>query len=214
MQTYEEWKQTNWDSAHSKQDLSALTGTGLQAHLATLEASHLLLPQSSVLCVGVGTGGWVAEAAEAAQDTWALDVSPVAGLCLPEQVRFITDAGLLPSNHFDVALSLWVAPHMSDHDLQEQLTEVVRAIKPEGVFAIHYKEPLDPHAVLDNRSGAEDEYRRAQSASMLRRRKHFADMVTWAKGRVKLIAAERPSSFYQVVEVSAHVCKCKTTPPR
>ena len=61
---YEEWKKMNWDNAHKKQDISALTGTGIGGHLHTLKVLELVKSDSVVLCIGVGTGVWVNEMIE------------------------------------------------------------------------------------------------------------------------------------------------------
>ncbi len=204
---YENWKQQNWDRAHRESDITALTGTGLEGHLTTLRVRNLLIPGASVLCVGVGMGKWVLETAEITDRVWALDISHVAAVRMPKNSNFTTDPQKLPPNHFDLAMSLWVAPHMSNHDLQEQVTGVVRSLKPDGVFAVHYKEPLDPNAQLDNREGASDEFSIAMSAMMLRRRKHLASMVSWAGGEVICTVNEQVSQFYQIIEAVAHIKK-------
>lgn len=204
---YEEWKRKNWDEAHKTSNVSALTGTGLDGHLATLQATDLFDKNSTVLCIGVGLGDWVRDFSEKVEQIWALDVSEIAKVRMPLGAVFTTDPRDLPSDTFDLALSLWVAPHMSDHDLQVQLTEVIRALKPTGTFAIHYKEPLYPDNLLDNREGADDEHLRAREAMMIRRRAHFFNMVTWAGGHVDKIAIEYPSNFYEIVEASAHIHK-------
>lgn len=207
MPTYEGWKVTNWDKAHKESDISALTGTGLGGHLNTLQVGHLLTPSVQVLCVGVGMGTWVQDVAKKGCSVWALDISQVAAAKMPANSNFTTNPKKLPTGYFDLAMSLWVAPHMSNHDLQEQLTEVIRSLTPSGLFAVHYKEPMDSKAPLDNREGADDEFFQARAAKMLRRREHFASMVGWAGGRVKETLNEQPSQFYQIVEVVAHITK-------
>ncbi len=204
---YEDWQQSNWSRAHQECDVSALTGTSLEGHLTTLGAYDLGAPESVVLCVGVGTGVWVREAAERYQTVWALDVVEAAGRTVPEVVHFVIDPRQLPSTTFDLAMSLWVAPHMTNHDLETQLREVIRSLKPTGVLALHYKEPLCDEVVIDNREGSDDEWRLASSAGVLRRRAYFTDLVRWAGGKILRIAAENRSQFYQVSEVSAHIGK-------
>lgn len=207
MPTYSQWKKDNWDRAHRETDVSALTGTGLGGHLCTLHAGDLIFPEASVLCIGVGTGVWIIEISEEVQDVWALDVSPVAAVRMPKQSHFVTEPRELPGDHFDLALSLWVAPHMSNRDLRVQLCEVVRSLKDTGVFALHYKEPLDENVPLDNLEGHLDEFRKAHCAEMLRRRKHFADMVEWAGGFISEIVQESPSKYHGQIEVSCHIKK-------
>lgn len=206
MTSYEEWRRDNWDRAHIEGDVSALTGTSLHGHLATLHAGSLFVDNVSLLCIGVGTGHWVKEAFERTKDIWCLDVSSHAQKNLPSDVKFTLDPTKLPSSNFDLALSLWVAPHMSNYDLQTQMNEVVRSLKKDGVFAIHYKEPLDPTVTVDNLEGTDDEWKVARRAGMLRRRGHFKQMAHWANGNV-VFNEERPSEFHQIVEVCAHITR-------
>lgn len=205
MPTYKDWKKQNWDRAHRETDLTALTGTGLGGHLNTLHTQDLITPGASALCVGVGEGAWVRELAERVRTLWALDVSPVAAARMPEGTRFITSPGDLPQDTFDLAMSLWVAPHMSDSDLQEQLNGVVASLKSQGTFAIHYKEPLNGQEQIDNQEGEEGEYLVARSAMMLRTRERFIEMTEQAGGRVEKIVQENVSHFYQITETIAHV---------
>lgn len=205
MPTYEEWKKQNWDRAHRETDLTALTGTGLGGHLATLHTRDLVKPSSSVLCVGVGEGTWVRELAKKVEVVWALDVSPVAGARMPEGARFVTSPGDLPRDTFDLAMSLWVAPHMSDRDLQDQLTGVLASLKRQGVFAVHYKEPLNGQQQVDNREDKEDEHLVARAAMMLRTRERFIELTEQSGGRVEKIVQENVSHFYQIIETVAHV---------
>jgi hypothetical protein len=209
MPTYEEWKRENWDRAHQENDISALTGTGLDAHLNTLGAAHLATYDISLLCIGVGTGGWVAEAADRYASVHCLDVSTHAARKIPAGVGFTLSPDMLPRNHFDLALSLWVAPHMNDADLQEQLHGVIASLKPEGVFALHYKSPIDPGVVIDNRAGADDEWQTARSAAMLRRPEHVEDMARRAGGRFVQVVQENISFFYGVNEISVHISRGK-----
>lgn len=207
MTSYNQWKKENWDLAHLHQDITALTGTGMLPHLKTLCVEDLINKESTVLCVGVGTGSWINELAKAVKCTWALDISKEAYKNLRRPVKFIFDSKSLPDDTFDLALSLWVAPHMSNHDFEEQLKEVIRSLVPNGIFAIHYKEPLEVDSIVDNREGASDEWEVARRAGMLRRRKHFEDMVVWAGGRFSEVKLERISHYQEIIEVSAHVRK-------
>jgi len=205
MPSYEEWKKECWDRSHKEEDVSALTGTGIGGHLHTLKVKDLIQPDMSVLCIGVGTGGWIQEMSETVKEVWALDVTEFAAKNLPSKVVFTTDAKELPNNHFDLALSLWVASHMSNHDLQLQFEGVIPSLKPNGIFAVHYKEPLDASLPLDNLEGTEDEWKKARSATVMRRRGHFNEMVEWVGGRVSKTFGDDISVFYQIVEAVAHI---------
>lgn len=205
MPTYDEWKIENWDRAHKETNVSALTGTALGGHLNTLCAVDFFIPETVLLCIGVGTGGWVAEAAERVKEVWAIDISKVAARRMPRGVTFVQFPEQLPSNKFTLALSLWVAPHMSNHDLEVQIRHVVRSLVPNGVFAVHYKQPMNDDDPIDNREGASDEWIVARRAGMLRRQGHFEAMVRWGGGKVVGYPGEIVSQFYGIREMAAHI---------
>jgi SAM-dependent methyltransferase len=51
---------------------------------------------------------------------------------------FLADElALLPSSHYDLAISHLTAQHMTDEDLREQIREVTRALKVGGIFSLH-----------------------------------------------------------------------------
>ncbi len=204
---YEDWQKTNWDEAHKKQDVSALTGTGIGGHLHTLKVLELVKPNSSILCIGVGTGVWVNEMIEKTADVTALDITLEAAKSIKTSILFCTSPDELPTDHFDLALSLWVAPHMNNHDLQMQFNGVIPSLKKDGIFAIHYKEPIDASKPLDNMEGTNEEWKKARSASMLRRRSHFNQMVQWGGGKVVQGFYDNISHFYSIIEAIAHIKK-------
>jgi len=189
-------------------DISALSGTGFGAHLSVLGLHDLFNSDCRVLCIGVGTGEWVRDCARAAQEVWALDVSPQAKRTLPEEVHFTCDSASLPANSFDLAMSHYVAPHMSDHDLEVQLNHVVPALKPDGTLGMMYKEPLTPDQTVDNWAGEPREVGLARCAGILRRRSHMAEIVAWAGGEVVQYVLEMPSEFYKMIEVTVHIKRC------
>lgn len=203
---YDLWKEQNWDRAHVEVDISALSGNSLDGHLAGLAAQKWFTPDADVLCIGVGTGGWVTEATERTSGkVWALDVTAKASLHIPESVPLSVDQSQLPIKAFDLAMSLQVAIHMNNMDLQDQLIGVIRSLKPNGVLAIHYKEPLDDNQLVDNREGAADEWQVTRAANVLRRRKYFDRMVDRAGGVVFARPIQNPSPFFKVIDVMAHI---------
>lgn len=209
MTPYEEWKRSAWEQAHKKGDISALTGTFFEPHLGVLGCRELFRPDSCVLCIGIGTGEWVRECATRAREVWALDVAPAAGATVGDVATFVEAEPWpnLPVNYFDLAMSHYVAPHMSNHDLEAQLCAVIPSLKTDGVLAMSYKEPLTSTQPVDNREGEPWEAVLAMEAGVLRRRSHFQEMVDWAGGKVVKIISEQPSELYRMIEVSVHVAR-------
>jgi len=132
-----------WDECHSSSgDLAFyLTGSSGPEVWSGLKVEKRIAPSQVVLNIGVGQGFCTRALAELGCKVHALDISPVAlakirdsvqATWLPSQLKD------LPSETFDLAISHLVAQHMSDTDLSEQIREVVRALKPSGVFAIQF----------------------------------------------------------------------------
>jgi len=204
MTPYDQWKRSAWDDAHATQNISALTGTGFLPHVSCLGVAEFIQPTAKVLCIGVGTGQWVRECAQKVADVRALDISPMASKNL-EEIVLVTNAEELPDSHFDLALSHYVAVHVSDHDLEVQLRNVIRSLKPSGIFAMHYKEPLRPDQPVDNWAGESKEVEVAICAFMLRRREHMKEMVRWAGGKVIKYVADIPCEAQEMREVVIHI---------
>ena len=203
---YDEWKETNWAKAHQDQDISALSGHTLDGHLMGLGVYDLFLPDMDVLCIGVGTGEWVREAAKRTTgQVWALDVTPEAAVNLPKNVPLSIDQSQLPVHAFDLAMSLQVAIHMNNQDLDYQIIGAIRSLKENGVLAMHYKEPMDNEQVIDNREGASDEWLVVRNANVLRRRSYFDRMVDRAGGEIIARPTQNVSPFFKVIDVMVHI---------
>lgn len=191
-----------WDDVHTTNDHVALTGASFARHCESLCVS--VVPGSNVLCIGIGEGPWVRDLAKVAVAS-ALDVSAVALRKVEDVATTYTSPDELPSNAFDLAMSLWVAPHVNDPDLQQQFSGVLRSLVVGGVFAVHYNEPLREDGVVDNRCGCDDEPEHIRLAAMLRRRGQFARMVECAGGRILRIVHEHAVESCQMRMVMAHV---------
>jgi len=132
-----------WDECHSASgDLAFyLTGSSGPDVWSSLKLEKRIAPGQVVLNIGVGHGFCTRALSELGCKVHALDISPVAlakisdsveATWLPSQLKEI------PSDTFDLAISHLVAQHMSDADLSEQIREVVRALKPSGVFGVQF----------------------------------------------------------------------------
>jgi 2-polyprenyl-3-methyl-5-hydroxy-6-metoxy-1,4-benzoquinol methylase len=171
-----------WNRAHERGHTYWLSGTPGQEVWERLAVLNRLVAGARVLNVGVGLGHCTRSLAERGCKVSALDISPVA----LKNVADVTVKGYLasnledlPSNTFDTALSHLVAQHMTDLDLEAQIRHVVRALRPDGVFAVQYAADAHGHtydqAVLHH----------VKSGSIRRTQAHFDALVEDAGGLVE-----------------------------
>jgi len=183
-----------WENSHRNQSIVALTGASLKDHLKFLRVS---LPSvGRVLCIGVGTGGWVKEMALGTQlDMWTLDISTVVKV--PFCVQDVSAPEALPTGWFDLALSHWVSPHVNKAGMTRQIREVIRSLKQDGVFAVHYNEPTPGRAVSD------DQIHLGKAGEMTLTREAFLRIVADAGGEATIIG-ETSCPEYKMSMVVAH----------
>jgi len=134
-----------WNRAHEVNHRWWLSGTPGEEVWDRLEVKNFLSPGAQVLEVGVGLGLSVQALVERGCQVSVLDISPVAlkRVSSVAQGYLSSELQRLPINTFDVAMSHLVSQHMTDHDLEMQITAVVASLKPTGVFAIQFSSHLD-----------------------------------------------------------------------
>jgi SAM-dependent methyltransferase len=190
-----------WENAHADCDIAKLTGANLRSHLDNLCVT--LKDADTVLCIGIGTGGWVNELAEMGPEVWSLDISREANKKVASCIRCINDAGDLPTDYFDLALSQWVAPHMHREELGYQLGHVIRSLTTNGVFAVHYNEPYPPS---DSPEESMDKYASAADGVVRITRSDFSSLVR-EQGGTPFIANYSHSPLHKLTAVAAHIRK-------
>ena len=135
-----------WQQVHIRGGLAevraALTGAHLADHVDFLKVAERVLPGKSILCIGVGLGGWVWELASLGCNVSALDVAPAAIAKVAGFADGYLPGDAMPAGRFDLALSHWVTPHMTEDALAAQFSQVIPALAKGGVFAVQYCEPL------------------------------------------------------------------------
>lgn len=137
-----------WEEKHKESSLSYLSGHPAAAIIRGLYIESLIeeLQGSSceVLEIGVGLGICTKDLFNMGFSVSCIDISEVA---LQRVAKITTRAYLdtmvreLPSDTFSLAISYCVTQHINDISLSEQLREVIRSLKPEGVFAMQYSFP-------------------------------------------------------------------------
>jgi cyclopropane fatty-acyl-phospholipid synthase-like methyltransferase len=144
-----------WDSKHKDDSILSLTGSSANQVIEILDIKNRISKGIKLLEIGVGLGICTRELVNKDIDVYCLDISQVAldrvkpfarGLYLAE------DLPKLPTNFFDLAISTFVAQHMTNKDLQEQLNHVISSLKDDGVFAFQYIIPFRGREISETRS--------------------------------------------------------------
>ncbi len=144
-----------WEEAHADNKQYELTGASPKAILKFLNISEDILSNTrSCLVIGVGFGHETRYLAGLGINVSVLDISKNAlqrvqditlYQYLPNQLR------LMHNNSFDLIISHLVTQHMSNKDLENQVRHCIRALKPEGIFAMQFasKRKDDVGGVID-----------------------------------------------------------------
>lgn len=187
-----------WTEAHTIGGIDRLTCNSLKGHLEYLKVDPPI-PNTAALCVGVGDGVWVSELSKIVSNVWALDVTELARV--PQSVPLILDPSQLPTELFDLALSLWVSPHLDDETLESQLKYIIRSLTRTGVYAVHYNEPLSM-----NLSPHLQTIGLAKAGSIVRTRETFLSMVS-SNGGISDIVRIHPHPEHKMQMIVAHIRK-------
>ena len=151
-----------------------------------LNIDKLIKPNKVVLNIGVGLGHCTRELARRKCVVHALDISPVA---LAKVESFTAKTWLpptlpdIPENTFDLAISYLVTQHMVDEDLLEQISGVLRSLKPTGVFAMQFAFALNRQA-NDLTYPPAERIARMKSGGMCRSLEGMARLVDQAGGSI------------------------------
>lgn len=130
-----------WETAHQGNNELWLTGSYLHQVWEPMKILNRLTPEIKVLNIGVGLGRDTRELHDRKAIVDVLDISEAA----LERVKSITrnrflssNLSGLPINEYDIAVSHLVTQHMNDEDLIEQITYVIRSLKPDGIFGMQF----------------------------------------------------------------------------
>jgi SAM-dependent methyltransferase len=135
-QTVAEW----WEMQHERRDPGWLSSTDPTQVWSRLGVLDKLKAGSVVLNIGVGVGAEARDLDARGCQVHCLDISQRA----LEGVRNIAtiwrtdELNALPADTFDLACSHLVVQHMTDDDLAAQMQSVIRALKPDGIFALQF----------------------------------------------------------------------------
>lgn len=169
----QEW----WESAHRRDHEYWLSGTPGREIWERLGVRDRLNTGISVLNIGIGLGRCTRDLVDLGCAVSVLDVTPVALERVADVAKGWTNAAELPVSHFDLALSHLVAQHMPDFDFQDQIRYVLRALRPDGLFAFQYATGVDGQCSPQFRNYA-------KSGAIRRRPQDIVNVVSLCGGRV------------------------------
>ena len=129
-----------WNACHDVRHSGALSGSPPKEVLSHHQIADLMRPGLTVLDIGVGLGGMARYLSAAGCVVDCLDVADKAAETVRGYARnfyIAKDIETLPSDEYDLAISMLVAQHMCERNLRKQIKEVFRALKPSGRFSLH-----------------------------------------------------------------------------
>jgi SAM-dependent methyltransferase len=131
-----------WHGWHEQQLQGPLSGTHLSGYARYLGLDlDRLHAGVKVLEIGVGLGTATHEMAARGCEVSVLDICLRAIETVADCIKFgylHREVKLLPSDHFDLAISHLVTQHMSEADILWQFPEVFRSLKSTGRFLIQW----------------------------------------------------------------------------
>ena len=191
-----------WQDFHERQEQGPLTGSKLSSYCRHLGIDRKVFRRGlRVLEIGVGFGHATREMVAAGCIVSVLDiceralvsVRDVAAACyLNERIEE------LPDGAFDLAVSLLVTQHMSEHDLAWQFPHVYRSLAPNGRFVVQWAgsdvvgENNDPRSILDRDPSIKGPHGIAMfNGRMVRDERYAAELVCRFGGEVVETRARR-----------------------
>lgn len=130
-----------WEDKHKTEDVAALSGCLYDETIDFLDLRAYIKPEINVLEVGVGLGYVTKGLFDNNMKVTALDISDVSlervnPYC--ENVYNTKDIYNLLSDYFDVIICNNVVQHVPTDILIEELKEIIRSLKTDGVFAVEF----------------------------------------------------------------------------
>jgi ubiquinone/menaquinone biosynthesis C-methylase UbiE len=130
-----------WDDCHDKNIMDSLSGCQYDETIDFLKIRSRIKSGINVLEIGVGLGYVTKGLFENNMKVTALDISDVSlervsNYC--EDVYNVKDVHSLPSDYFDIIICNNVIQHVPTDILVEELKEIMRSLKIDGMFAIEF----------------------------------------------------------------------------
>ena len=130
-----------WEGFHKEQGVLHLSDNNLGVILTYLDVVEKYMDAETILEIGVGTTRCTKTMVNSGKEVHCVDISDLAldkARLLTENVYKNTEMDELPSNYFDLAMSLCVIQHINELEFRIHLRETLRALKPDGIFSFQF----------------------------------------------------------------------------
>jgi len=136
-----------WEQCHNTPDSYYISDYGGPSLWERMRISKILDRGAPVLEIGVGGGRDIRHLHERGLEVHVVDIIPTAFERIKgcfERVWLESELELLPDSYFGLAISHLVTQHIDNRTLTRQVSHVLRALRPEGVFAMQFADGLPP----------------------------------------------------------------------
>ena len=135
-----------WEDKHRTGDVAALSGCFYNETIDFLRLHDYIIPNATVLEVGVGLGYVTKGLFDNGLRVSALDISEhslsrVNLWC--DNIFNLTHIHDLPTDYFDVIMCNNVVQHVPTAILVEEFKDLLRSLKPSGIFAVEFVSALN-----------------------------------------------------------------------
>lgn len=134
-----------WNQQHKNLEIRFLSNYPGEKIWRYLEIENYIMVNNRVLNIGIGTGRCTKDLKNAGMKVYGLDISEIP----LERIRniveacwLITECDKIPSDFFDLAISHLVVQHTPTDGLTDQFREVIRCLRPTGIFAVQFASPV------------------------------------------------------------------------
>jgi len=174
-----------WNKCHKNKELLYLSGCNYEETVNFLRVADKVKRGTAVLEIGVGMGYVTRGLYDLGAIVDALDISPVAlervsGYC--RKTYHVFEVNKLTDNSYDLVICHNVVQHVPTVDLKAELIEVIRALKPTGVFAIEFVSSDNA-----NDAGANPRQQDITAGALCRTPEFMMNLVTESGGRSEIV---------------------------
>lgn len=137
--------QAFWQRQHINKDQLFLSGNGQVTTEILQIKGEIFDSAQTMLNVGIGLAVFEDYCLSVGKIIDCLDIAPAARDRVIDRVRQVyLDPNELPSAEYDLITELLVAQHLDDPTLESHLSNCLRALKPDGIYAIQLPAFFDP----------------------------------------------------------------------